>query len=200
MLNGSYMSRGLELAVAVVNALTPGWRGGKRFDLRGPLRGAALSILPDVVTTVTDITEEESVRLRALADELRHVFELCDRGAVSESSERINALFRRYGVAPELWQDAEGQWHLHFHARRSGVAASWASGAATAMAFWVDQGMTGKLGVCSADRCDRVYADGSKNGSRRFCSEACQARTKVAAHRARQAQGKSAQDPVIRGR
>jgi predicted RNA-binding Zn ribbon-like protein len=45
----------------------------------------------------------------------------------------------------------------------------------------------GRLGVCTADRCDRVYVDTSRNGTRRFCSTACQNRIKAAAFRARQA-------------
>jgi predicted RNA-binding Zn ribbon-like protein len=43
----------------------------------------------------------------------------------------------------------------------------------------------GRLGVCSAPACDRVYVDGSKNGTRRFCSTQCQSRVKAAVHRAR---------------
>ncbi|HEX8935998.1 MAG TPA: CGNR zinc finger domain-containing protein, partial [Pseudonocardiaceae bacterium] len=42
-----------------------------------------------------------------------------------------------------------------------------------------------RLGVCSAPRCDRVYVDASRNGTRRFCCTACQNRVKSAAHRAR---------------
>ncbi|MFC6935784.1 CGNR zinc finger domain-containing protein [Actinomadura yumaensis] len=33
--------------------------------------------------------------------------------------------------------------------------------------------------------CDRVYVDTSRNGTRRFCSTACQNRVKTAAFRAR---------------
>ena len=42
-----------------------------------------------------------------------------------------------------------------------------------------------RLGVCDAARCDRVYVDTSRNGARRFCSTACQNRTKAAAFRTR---------------
>jgi predicted RNA-binding Zn ribbon-like protein len=45
----------------------------------------------------------------------------------------------------------------------------------------------GRLGVCSAERCDRVYVDTSRNSRRRFCSTACQNRVKAAAFRARHA-------------
>lgn len=47
--------------------------------------------------------------------------------------------------------------------------------------------LAGRLGVCTAERCDRVYVDTSKNGTRRFCSTACQNRVKAAAFRARHA-------------
>ncbi|HWD80506.1 MAG TPA: CGNR zinc finger domain-containing protein [Kribbella sp.] len=46
--------------------------------------------------------------------------------------------------------------------------------------------MAGRLGVCAAPHCDRVFVDTSKNGQRRFHSPQCQSRVKAAAHRARQ--------------
>ena len=48
--------------------------------------------------------------------------------------------------------------------------------------------LRGRIGVCTAPRCDRVYVDASRNGTRRFCSTSCQNRVKTAAFRARQAQ------------
>ncbi len=44
-----------------------------------------------------------------------------------------------------------------------------------------------RLGVCTAPHCDRVYVDTTRNGSRRFCSTACQNRVKAAAFRERHA-------------
>jgi predicted RNA-binding Zn ribbon-like protein len=43
-----------------------------------------------------------------------------------------------------------------------------------------------RLGVCSAESCDRVFVDTSRNGTRRFWSTACQNRIKAAAFRHRQ--------------
>lgn len=43
------------------------------------------------------------------------------------------------------------------------------------------------LGRCAASGCGRWQADGSRNGSRRYCSPACAGRTTVAAYRARNA-------------
>jgi len=62
----------------------------------------------------------------------------------------------------------------------------WAAGCATGLAIAIGSDLCGRLGVCTADRCDRVYVDTSKNGTRRFCSTTCQNRVKSAAFRARQ--------------
>ncbi|WP_328959494.1 CGNR zinc finger domain-containing protein [Kitasatospora purpeofusca] len=42
-----------------------------------------------------------------------------------------------------------------------------------------------RLGVCSAPTCDRAHVDVARNGTRGYCSTACQNRVKSAAHRAR---------------
>jgi predicted RNA-binding Zn ribbon-like protein len=42
-----------------------------------------------------------------------------------------------------------------------------------------------RLGVCSAEGCDDVYVDTSRNASRRYCSNTCASRSTVAAYRAR---------------
>ena len=49
------------------------------------------------------------------------------------------------------------------------------------MNFWG----TGRLGTCASTDCDRVFLDGSKNASRRFCSTTCQNRVKATAFRLR---------------
>jgi predicted RNA-binding Zn ribbon-like protein len=48
--------------------------------------------------------------------------------------------------------------------------------------------MAQRLGICSAPSCDRVFVDTSRNGTKRFCTTACQNRVKAAAFRARQRQ------------
>jgi predicted RNA-binding Zn ribbon-like protein len=45
--------------------------------------------------------------------------------------------------------------------------------------------LAGRLGVCQAHPCDRVYIDTSYNLGKRFCSTRCQSRVKAAAHRAK---------------
>ncbi|MPZ28052.1 MAG: hypothetical protein GEV12_16990 [Micromonosporaceae bacterium] len=64
---------------------------------------------------------------------------------------------------------------------------AWSCRAAITVSPWLSSG--DRLGTCGADDCDRVFLDGSKNGSRRFCSITCQNRVKAAAFRRRRAAG-----------
>jgi len=96
-----------------------------------------------------------------------------------------HALLRDYRAAPELSRHDGEPWHLHYRSTVAGLATEWGAGCATGLAVVVDGQATGRLGVCGAGCCDRVFVDVSRNASRRFCSEACLNRTKVAAFRAR---------------
>jgi predicted RNA-binding Zn ribbon-like protein len=49
-----------------------------------------------------------------------------------------------------------------------------------------------RFGTCSSSTCDDVFVDGSRNRSRRHCSDTCTTRENVAAHRARQRDAASA--------
>jgi predicted RNA-binding Zn ribbon-like protein len=74
---------------------------------------------------------------------------------------------------------------LHFHGSGGSTAGDWAASCATGLAIVLGSEFPDRLGVCTASRYDRVYVDVSGNGTRRFCSTACQNRVKTAAFRAR---------------
>jgi predicted RNA-binding Zn ribbon-like protein len=65
----------------------------------------------------------------------------------------------------------------------------WTATCAEALARLIGAGNADRLGSCEREGCDRVFVDVSKNGSRRFCSTACQNRVKVAAFRRRSRPG-----------
>jgi predicted RNA-binding Zn ribbon-like protein len=67
------------------------------------------------------------------------------------------------------------------------LANGWAAGCASGLALALGSDLAGRLGVCAAPACDRVYVEVSRNAQRRFCSPQCQSRVKAAAHRARRA-------------
>ena len=128
------------------------------------------------------VGDAEAAELTRLAGRLRPVFLAAEDGATDRVAELVNALLADYRSEPRLSRHDGEPWHLHF---TSSAGTEWGAACATGLAVVVDGQATGRLGVCRADGCDRVYVDVSRNASRRFCSEACLNRTKVAAFRAR---------------
>jgi len=169
----SYTDRVVGVAAALVNALTPGEHGGRpvRVDAE---RAAAVLGRPVGAAEAADLTR--------LAGRLRPVFLAAEDGATDRVAELVNTLLADYRSEPRLSRHDGEPWHLHF---TSAAGTEWGAACATGLAVVVDGQATGRLGVCRADGCDRVYVDVSRNASRRFCSEACLNRTKVAAFRAR---------------
>ncbi len=170
----SYTDRVVGVAAALVNALTPGEHGGRpvRVD---PERAATVLGRP--------VGPDEAAELTRLAARLRPVFLAAEDGAADRVAELVNTLLADYRSEPRLSRHDGEPWHLHFTSAVAGT--EWGAACATGLAVVVDGQATGRLGVCRADGCDRVYVDVSRNASRRFCSEACLNRTKVAAFRAR---------------
>jgi predicted RNA-binding Zn ribbon-like protein len=174
----SYADRVVSTAAALVNALTPGEHGGRPVDTDPagrPERCAAVLGRP--------VGPAEAQALTEVAARLRPVFLAAEDGAADRVAELVNALLVDYRPAPRLARHDGEPWHLHFAGAVGGT--EWGASCATGLAVVVDSQATGRLGVCRADCCDRVYVDVSRNASRRFCSESCLNRTKVAAFRAR---------------
>jgi predicted RNA-binding Zn ribbon-like protein len=177
----------VTVAVHLVNALTAGDAHGRGF---GPPVGpdlilAATAALRSGGTEVRELTAAEAAEFCAVAAALRGVFDANADGEADLAARRVNELLLETGARPSLDRhDGEG-WHLHFRGREDSIVTGWAAGCATGLAVVVGSSLHGRLGVCSAERCDRVYVDTSRNGSRRFCSTACQNRVKAAAFRAK---------------
>ncbi|HSS68471.1 MAG TPA: CGNR zinc finger domain-containing protein [Nocardioidaceae bacterium] len=117
--------------------------------------------------------------------ELRAVFEASDDGDESAVVAQMNHLLSIYPVSPHIAGHDTTTWHLHVAEKGSSVSALITAECLMGLAMLVvDFGPT-RLGVCSADRCSRVFVDTSPNSSRRYCSERCSSRANVAAYRAR---------------
>lgn len=169
------------LAVALVNELTPGLGGGRPVPELTPAvrrqRAAAVLGLP--------LTPDEADGLGRMAARLRPVFAAAGAGDADEAAAVVNELLAAYRPQPYLARHDGERWHLHYHPAVEGPEAGWGAGCATALASLLGGDDWTRLGVCTAPACDRVFVDLSRNGSRRFCSAACQNRTKAAALRAR---------------
>jgi predicted RNA-binding Zn ribbon-like protein len=128
------------------------------------------------------VTRKQAAELAAAAAEMRAVFAA---PGSPESARIVNGLMASAGARPQLDPVPGGGWHVHFHGSDDTLATGWIAGCATALALALGSSLAGRLGVCEADRCDRVYVDTSRNCSKRFCTLTCQNRTKAAVHRAR---------------
>ena len=177
----------LEVSVRLVNALTPGARGGS--DAEVPEGARRRTTVAEAlggggrVTPAVDAGTAEA--LTATAARLRTVFEAVERADLDAAAGLVNALLGDTGARPQLDRRPGEGWHLHFHGADDSLAVGWAAGCASALALALGSDLAGRLGVCAATGCDRVYVDRSRNATKRFCSTACQSRTKAAAFRAR---------------
>ena len=120
-----------------------------------------------------------------MGTDVRAVNAATDAGDLDRAAGQDNELLERTGAPPRLTHTETG-WDLHFHGPDTTVARGWAAGLAAGLALALGGDRAGRLGVCAADPCDRVFVDTSRNGGRRFCSTRCQNRVKAAAHRHRE--------------
>jgi predicted RNA-binding Zn ribbon-like protein len=179
----------VSVAVQLVNLLTPGDDRGRGYlPPEGHERTAAVGRVLRAGGG-REATWEEAAELCFVAAELRGVFDAVSRGAIDEAARQVNAMLTRTGARPELERHDGQSWHLHFHAADNSLPNGWAAGCATGLAVVLGGDLSGRLGVCTAPRCDRVYVDISRNGTRRYCSTSCQNRVKTAAFRAARRDG-----------
>jgi predicted RNA-binding Zn ribbon-like protein len=183
----SHVDAVVTVAVGLVNELTPGQARGRDYQPdSADLPAAVMTALRTGLATARPVTPAEAAALATTARDLRAVFDAVDRGDVDAAAGQVNAMLAGTGARPQLDRHDGEPWHLHFHGRTDSLAEGWAAGCATGLAVVLGTELYDRLGVCTAPRCDRVYVDVSRNGTRRFCSTSCQNRVKAAAFRSRQ--------------
>jgi predicted RNA-binding Zn ribbon-like protein len=189
MLFDSHIELLLEAAVSLVNELTDGERQGRRFTAPAgeELPAAAAAALParGQARVPERLPGESAAYLSQAARAMRGVFEAMEEGRTDDAAAAVNGLLRDTGARPQLDRVGGEPWQVHFHGSDDSYGVGWSAGCATALALAVGSDLAGRLGVCAAPHCDRVYVDASRNCARRFCSAPCQSRVKAAAFRAR---------------
>jgi predicted RNA-binding Zn ribbon-like protein len=180
----------LEASASLVNELTDGERRGRPYTAPAgaALAKAAAAALPSGgrVTVPAELPEVSAQYLAAAARAMRAVFEAMEEDRADDAAAMVNRMLGETGARPQLDRVPGETWQVHFHGADDTYGIGWAAGCATALALAIGSDLAGRLGVCVAPRCDRVYVDASRNAVRRFCSAPCQSRVKAAAFRARQ--------------
>jgi hypothetical protein len=183
----------LEASASLVNELTDGERRGKPYTAPSgtALAKAVAAALPSGgrVTVPAELPAVSAEYLAGAARTMRWAFEAMEDDRPDEAAAAVNRLLRETGARPQLDREPGEPWQVHFHGASDTYGVGWAAGCATALALAIGSDLAGRLGVCVAPRCDRVYVDASRNAVRRFCSAPCQSRVKAAAFRARQDSG-----------
>jgi predicted RNA-binding Zn ribbon-like protein len=99
----------------------------------------------------------------------------------------VNDLLAEGRALPRLVEHDDQGWHIHATDDDAPFADRVAVEAAMAMVDVIRSGERERLSVCSADDCEDVFVDLSRNRSRKFCDGTCGTRANVAAYRARRA-------------
>ncbi|MFD0683398.1 CGNR zinc finger domain-containing protein [Actinomadura fibrosa] len=164
----------MAAAVALVNAVTS--TGGDDSD------GALRALLRDNEFFWQQFDTRDADDFRRWGRTLRPFFEA---SGVEEAMALLNGLMLAVPMHPHLSDHEPHGLHIHYAPPSSRLPDRFRATTLMNLAeLVVEHGLT-RTGVCAADGCDRVYADTSRAGRRRFCSETCANRTNVAAFRAR---------------
>ncbi|MFI7063269.1 CGNR zinc finger domain-containing protein [Kribbella sp. NPDC050124] len=176
----------LAAAVEYVNRLTPGYSGGSPVAAPADAATAVGDALAAIGYPRPDVPRPDAERLVELAGRMRTIFEAAQADDLDQAATGVNALLLDTNARPQLDRGRDRPWSLHFHGPNDELANGWAAGCAAGLAIAIGSDLAGRLGVCAAPQCDRVFVDVSRNAQRRFCSPQCQSRVKAATHRARQ--------------
>ncbi|MGC4940374.1 CGNR zinc finger domain-containing protein [Kribbella sp. DT2] len=170
----------LTAAVALANTF-----GGEFAQGRVRPPGDEDGVEASLRLTTRLIPEIDLPTFAAGGRDLYGVLRLLVDGDVDAAAAGVNALLESTRATPRMVRDGEELWHLHFAGPGVSAATGWLAEFATAVAMVVGS-RASRLRECGADRCDNLFLDTTRSRTQRFCSPACQNRTKVAAHRARQ--------------
>jgi predicted RNA-binding Zn ribbon-like protein len=173
-----------DVACRLVNTLTAGHDGTRAVQPpRAGQRADAVRAVLERDDYRPALAEDQADALTAIAERVRLVFTASASGDVASAAAIVNDLLAEFGTTPRLDPARGGGFALHFHGRGASIDGGWGAGIAAGLALAIGSDLAGRLGVCQASPCDRVYIDTSRNGGKRFCSPRCQSRVTSSAHR-----------------
>jgi predicted RNA-binding Zn ribbon-like protein len=131
-----------------------------------------------------ELTSRDLPRLRRLRDGLRVAFEAGDDGAAAAA---LNPLLAKAKAVPLLVVD-RAETHLRVGVGLRGVAALEARLPAALAAYVAEHG-TRRLGVCGSDPCRCAFIDRTRAGTRKYCCTYCNDRRAAREYRRRRSPG-----------
>lgn len=129
--------------------------------------------------------DDELAAVRANRPRLRALWDVDREGAVP----LVNAMLRDGHALPQLVIHDGFDWHIHATEPDAPLSVRMLVEAAMAFVDVIRSDQWDRVRICSADDCDAVYVDFSKNGSKRYCDTGnCGNRMNVIAYRRRKAE------------
>lgn len=129
--------------------------------------------------------DDELAAVRANRPRLRALWDVDREGAVP----LVNAMLRDGYALPQLVIHDGFDWHIHATEPDAPLSVRMLVEAAMAFVDVIRSDQWDRVRICSADDCDAVYVDFSKNGSKRYCDTGnCGNRMNVIAYRRRKAE------------
>ncbi|MFC4242576.1 CGNR zinc finger domain-containing protein [Gryllotalpicola reticulitermitis] len=186
--SGSHRDHLVMAAIALSNQLAPGFSNGVRYappDDPDEAVAIANELCDRFYQKQVQFVPTEVERLAVLATRLHGVFLDLARRDLPTAVPKINELLSEYPARLHL--SSEPPWSLHYQDHAVTAVEGWQIGCCAALASWISSGATQYISRCQAERCDRVFFDDTRSGTRRFCTPRCQNRDKVRAYRLRQA-------------
>jgi predicted RNA-binding Zn ribbon-like protein len=181
-----HLKASLEAAVALANASGAEWNQGRARDA---VDSAVIEAVLRLTTNQLPALDEAAVvEFAAEGERIYRALVLLAEGETDAAASALNAVLASTRAAPVLVRHPESAWHLHFANEGVSVATGWLAEFATAAAMLLGSDELDRLRSCAAERCDNLFLDATRNHRQRFCSAACQNRTKVAAFRSRGAE------------
>jgi len=170
----------LRAAAYLVNTM-PGYDGEDTLTTLGQFE-EYLKVNPYTGVIRRDAAELEAIR--AIRPRLRELWQVDREGAVP----LVNELLRDGRALPRLVIHDGFDWHVHATSDDAPLQTRILVEAAMAFVDVIRADEYDRVRVCSADDCEGVYVDYSKNGSKRYCDSGnCGNRMNVNAYRQRKA-------------
>ena len=128
------------------------------------------------------VTPEDLDRVGATLDAWEKVVDATDE---SERAALVNEMLAAAAAHPRMTNHVGSGWHLHYRddGRALGAVLSSLISVGTALHL-TGRGMH-RLSRCAVAECATVFADTSRTGRQRYCSQRCANRDAVRRHRAR---------------
>ncbi len=130
------------------------------------------------------VTPQDLHRTRAVLDAWEKVVDATDE---RERAELVNRMLAESAAYPRLTDHTGAGWHLHYRDDRQPLGSVLFSLIAVGSALHLAGRGMHRLRRCAVTGCTMIFADTSRTGRQRYCSQPCANRDAVRRHRARAA-------------